>query len=193
MAAWLAAVAAGFAALNRHALTVGSVGTPAADPASSLAPYRLPGKALAAILVHPECPCTSASLAEFGDFLARAGTAVEGLIVTRTLPGRNSDSSLRATRELGGRSVPVVADHDGRIAAALGAETSGHVILLDADGELRFSGGITIARGHRGRAPGQDAMLAALQTTRAGHAAGTPAPVFGCALGGHAADPRSAP
>ena len=54
-----------------------------------------------------------------------------------------------------------------------------YLVLLDAAGAIRFQGGITLARGHRGRAPAQDAILAAL----AGRAAAIPAaPVFGCAL-----------
>ena len=82
-------------------------------------------------------------------------------------------------RQLGGVRVPVLADRSGRFALALGALTSGHAVMLDADGSIRFQGGLTLARGHRGRAPAQDAILAAL----AGDGVPMPAaPVFGCAL-----------
>ena len=144
--------------------------------------------------VHPKCPCTSASLAEFGDFLARAGDRCDGLIVqiapSASTGGGPDWQPAAPTRSLGGRSVPVVADADGRLAAVLGAETSGHIVLIDAGGAVRFCGGITLSRGHRGRSPAQDAMLAALSSSTAGDGAPVElcgasmhaAPVYGCPL-----------
>ena len=44
--------------------------------------------------------------------------------------------------------VIVTPDVGGRIAARLGAKTSGHVLVYDENGVLKFSGGITAARGH---------------------------------------------
>jgi hypothetical protein len=76
--------------------------------------------------------------------------------------------------------VPVILDRGGAIGTALGAATSGHTVLIDAGGEIRFHGGLTIARDHRGRSPGQDAILEIL-------AGGQPAlkstSVYGCTFG----------
>jgi hypothetical protein len=81
--------------------------------------------------------------------------------------------------ELGGVRVPVVADRAGEQALRLGALTSGHAIFADSAGVIRFRGGLTLARSHRGRSPAQDAILAQL----AGQAVRLPvAPVYGCAL-----------
>ena len=45
----------------------------------------------------------------------------------------------------------------------MGATTSGHVLLYDAGGVLRFAGGITDGRGHEGDNAGLDAALALLR------------------------------
>jgi hypothetical protein len=75
--------------------------------------------------------------------------------------------------------VHVAADPDGVWAAKLGATTSGHVVLFDSAGQVRFHGGITGARGHEGPNAGESAVLAALGGTSE-PAASTP--VFGCAI-----------
>ena len=67
----------------------------------------------------------------------------------------------------------------GTLPRKLGAETSGHVVLYDEAGNLRFSGGITRSRGHVGESDGARALSALLN--------GSPAtsgnfPVFGCRL-----------
>ncbi len=56
--------------------------------------------------------------------------------------------------------VTIEHDRTGDDARALGAETSGDVFFYDADGALRFHGGLTTARGHEGASPGADAILA---------------------------------
>src|SRR5690349_11064711 len=81
------------------------------------------------------------------------------------------------------RGVTVIADSAGVETARFGSWTSGQVLLYDATGRLRFSGGITGARGH----PGDNAGLSAL--TAADHAldVATPAAgasVYGCPLRG---------
>jgi hypothetical protein len=72
-----------------------------------------------------------------------------------------------------------VADENGQLASAFGAETSGHVLFYDANGILQFSGGITSMRGHEGRSLGGDAILARLLGREA---AADQALTFGCPL-----------
>jgi hypothetical protein len=55
--------------------------------------------------------------------------------------------------------VTAVADPDGEEAQRFGAATSGHVLLFDPAGELRFSGGITASRGHVGDNDGCDRLI----------------------------------
>ena len=71
-----------------------------------------------------------------------------------------------------------VRDPGGREARRFGATPSGLVLFFDAQGALRFRGGVTAGRGHEGDSAGADALEAAL---RGGPSAG--ARVFGCGLG----------
>ena len=75
--------------------------------------------------------------------------------------------------------VDLVADPQGIEARQFGFRTSGEVRLYDDDLQLRFRGGITISRGHRGDNPGSAAILAALDARESAVIA---TPVFGCAL-----------
>jgi hypothetical protein len=56
--------------------------------------------------------------------------------------------------------VFVQADVGGRLAHVFGADTSGHAMLYDPEGRLRFAGGITPARGHRGSNLGRSTIVA---------------------------------
>src|SRR5207253_2859520 len=75
--------------------------------------------------------------------------------------------------------VRTALDEAGAEARLFGARTSGQVLLYDAGGDLRFSGGITGARGQQGANAGRNAVRDLLS----GHgAARSETPVFGCAL-----------
>jgi len=177
---WVAGVAVGFAALERYAVEAGPARGTEARAVAFLRAQQQPGRALLAMAVHPRCPCTDASLAELGDLLARSRGACDALIVEYLPSSPPPDWPAPGDhRELGGVRARVQPDRNGDLALAMGALTSGHVVFLDASGTLRFEGGITLARGHRGRAPAHEAILDALQGSAA---AVPPAPVFGCAL-----------
>ena len=67
---------------------------------------------------------------------------------------------------------------DRREADRFGVVVSGSTLLYAADGTLLFRGGLTIARGHEGRGPAHDRILALVD----GHSNHATAPTFGCAL-----------
>ena len=75
--------------------------------------------------------------------------------------------------------VAVRVDPEGVEARRFGSQTSGQIMLYDADGQLLFSGGITAARGHSGDNAGRNAILSLL-TSGSSEQRGTP--VFGCPL-----------
>lgn len=178
IALWAAAVLGGGAALVRYKSRPGKAeSAPTRWPeGSAIAPEA--GRPTLLMFVHPDCPCSRASLRE----LASVAAAHEGLSV-RVLIDRSSGTGDEAPmRQLAAR-VPgalVVAD-DGREAARFAARTSGLVVAYDAQGALLFRGGITSSRGHEGDSLGRRRLVALL--------AGRPAdrreaPVFGCALAG---------
>jgi len=76
--------------------------------------------------------------------------------------------------------VTISVDKDGRDAAALGASTSGQVMVYDAAGVIRFSGGITDGRGHEGDNAGMQSIL---DLIRFGKSSLATTPVYGCSLG----------
>jgi hypothetical protein len=176
---WLSCIVIGFCALQRYAAKAGP-SRPPQNAEEFFAAHRTSHRPLLVMMVHPRCPCSDASLAELGDLLARSHGGCDALLL-QYHPGEDSPDWSRdvSPRVLGGVHVPVVLDRGGKLAATLGAGTSGHVVFADAKGDMRFTGGLTTSRGHRGRAPGQDAILEVLG---GGEPTITAAPVYGCAL-----------
>jgi len=176
---WLGCIAAHFCALQHYSAKEGAAHTPR-DPDEFFAAHRQPDRPLLVMAVHPRCPCSDASLAELGDLLARSGGKCDALLVqyhpADQTSGWLADS---APQRLGGVRVEVLLDVGGKIASALGAATSGHIVFADAQGKIRFTGGLTTSRGHRGRAPAQDAILKLLSGSKTDACS---APVYGCAL-----------
>jgi hypothetical protein len=176
---WLGGLAGGFSALQAYAGRPGRIAAPSASAQPWLEAHRRPGRPLLVMAVHARCPCTDASLAELGDFLARTHGQCDALLL-RYSPDPAAAPQPGETRQLGGVTVPLLADPEGRLAASLGALTSGSAVLMDAAGQIRFHGGLTLERGHRGRSPAQDALLAFVADR---HATALPAaPVYGCPL-----------
>lgn len=113
---------------------------------------------------HPHCPCTRASLEELAKLLAQCPGKAD--VHVFFFKPKDSDpgwakSGVWAYAEAI-PEVTVSCDEDGRQAASLGAETSGHVVLYAQDGSLMFSGGITPSRGHEGDNAGRSALTALL-------------------------------
>ena len=177
---WVACIAAAFAYLNRYSSIPGAASTVSQSASEFLASVRQPERPIILVAVHPRCPCTNATLAELGDLLARSHGRCDAVVLEFQPLNPVSDWPKPATSlTLGGVRVRVIADPAGQLAEKIGARTSGHLVFVDAAGAIRFQGGLTLSRGHRGRSPAQDAMLAAIT---GGKPALTNAPVFGCAL-----------
>jgi len=179
--AWLLLVIGGSVAMISYATDPSDAGgSPPSWPADS-AIERADGTFTALIFVHPHCPCTRASIAEFRRLLGAAAT-LPAIRVVMTVPpgvpdGWERDHLWRSLpRTLG---VEPIVDRHGIETVRFGAATSGHVALYCAKGTLRFSGGITPARGHEGYSLGRRAMLEILDGAATDH---DRTPVFGCPL-----------
>ncbi len=171
-----------FGALDRYSLVSGAMRLPKDGAADWLRAHQRDGRPLLALVTHPLCPCTDASVAELRDFLVRSRGGCDAIIIqVAAAPAFNSAEP--GVMEFGGSRLTTLHDPDGAVAALLGAETSGHAVFMDASGEIRFHGGLTIARGHRGESPAQQALLAMVQNTPTTVCV---APVYGCPL----ADPN---
>lgn len=182
---WLLGVTGGMAALGRYAATPGSTGE-AGAPARWPSDARLPrqeGRPTLVMLAHPRCPCTRASVSELAVLMARAGGRLDAFVLFLRPEGAGSDweggGLWRAAAAIPG--VTVLRDEGGEQARRFGAATSGHALLYDAAGRLRFSGGITLARGHAGDNPGRAAVEALVREGEEQDGAARTA-VYGCAL-----------
>jgi hypothetical protein len=180
--AWLSIVGAGFSKLWRYAYTPGIAATPPSDwPSRSLERDR--ARPTLVMVLHPECGCSQASLEELSRLMARAPSRLSAVVLFDLPAGERAMSSTnflwRAATAIPGVRARV--DSGGQEAARFGARVSGQTFLYDAQGHLRFSGGMTSARGHAGDNDGTAALLAFIAT---GSAPVTGAPVFGCLLAG---------
>jgi hypothetical protein len=175
---WLGLVGYGLHARFLYETTAGEMGrSPPTFPAASRIQHR-EGRATLLMFVHAECPCTRASLYELRALLA-ADTATSAVVVVAPGSGQRwEDSPAGALAQ----KIPGLVrfdDLDQREATRFGADTSGHVVFYDAQGQLRFSGGITASRGHVGANVGSNALrghLAQANEAQAAHA------VYGCPL-----------
>jgi len=179
--AWLLAVATGMTVLWRYST---APGIPAAPPHEWPRESRIrpsPDLATLILLAHPQCPCTRASIEELDRLMAR----LDGRLVAHVLfvtPTDAPDGFERTDLWRSAAAIPgvdVVRDEDGVEARRFHAPTSGQVILYDAAGRLRFSGGITAARGHAGDNLGRSAIVELLEGDSP---TATATPVFGCSL-----------
>jgi hypothetical protein len=182
VALWVGAIVAGYGALLRYEGQPGPVAeSPTRWPGESPLP-RGEGRATLVVVVHPRCACSRSTLRELARLLPelRPTPRVHALMVRP--PGVPADwergDLWRLAESIPG--VEVRSDPDGREARRFGAATSGHVFAFDAEGALRYSGGLTVARAHEGQGPIQGVIADVV----AGRSRGrfTAASVFGCAL-----------
>ena len=186
-AVWLIAVAAGFGKLWAYASTPAPQGLAAARWPADSRLSRVDGQPTMVMFAHPQCPCSRASVAELAKALAHTRTAAVIHVVfyrPSSVPDGWEQTSLwRAAAAI--PAVRVSVDHGGVEATRFGALASGQTYFYDTGGALRFSGGITAARGHEGDSAGRQALEALLTN-------GTPPTsqtrVFGCVLRHAAAD-----
>lgn len=175
---WVLTIVAGMIVLTRHVAIAGTDVDALTRWPSGSAIAREPGRSTLLCFVHPRCACTRATIRELERVVSRApGAAVR--VVFRDDPDGDVTSAptwSMAARMAGARRV---LDRGGLEASRFGAATSGLVLLFDAEGALRFRGGVTSGRGHEGDNAGAAALESALRG-RPGNRAW--ARVFGCGL-----------
>jgi hypothetical protein len=143
------------------------------------------GKFRLLMFVHPQCPCSQASLSEL-ELLMRHCAASLDAKVFFVQPQGLDEAWLKGALWKRASAIPgveVAVDKQGKEAALFGAETSGSVCLYAPDGTLRFQGGITGARGHEGDNVGLSFIEQSVLEGRPGLSRTA---VFGCSLQGDA-------
>lgn len=186
---WVLTLLSGFGYLMSYANTPGELfPSPVRWPESANI-HRIEQRPTLVMFIHPDCPCTRASVEELSRVVARcqgrADVHVVVLLPCELPSGWEKTDLYRQAAAIPGVTMHI--DHGGMEACRFHATTSGHTVLYDAAGHLVFQGGITLARGHSGDNAGESAVVNWLVTGRAGP---PDAPVFGCALFSDEADCR---
>lgn len=178
---WAIACAGGLGLLWRYEAVPGDPGAPPATWPEGIGLTRAPAAPTLVMIAHPRCTCTRASVAELNLVVQRAPRDVATHVVFVVPDGVDvswEDGELyERARAIPG--VHVLVDRGGVVAARLGVAASGHVLVYDAAGALRFSGGITGSRGHQGDNAGRRRVLSLLNAGETDRAASD---VFGCGL-----------
>lgn len=172
---------------NRPALTTNP---PAELPTQAIS--KGPDSSLLMLFVHPQCPCSRASLSEFRSIVQAARQTLTAQVVFVKPAGMSAgwekSPLLDVAHEIPG--VTVIHDDDGRLAREFQVTTSGHVVLYDKSRQLIFSGGITASRGHYGSNSASDSLIALVNNESF---APKCSPVFGCLLINQPTTPLEAP
>jgi hypothetical protein len=132
--------------------------------------------------IHPQCPCTRASLNELDRILSSYPGKAKVIAVVLSPKGMAADWSETDTTEHARRlpDATMVKDPDGAECKRFGVKTSGTVLVFSPGGSRElFRGGLTASRGHEGESAGGAAISHYLET---GQMTINTAPVFGCFL-----------
>lgn len=142
------------------------------------------------MFVHPKCPCTVASAEQLLRVLQ--SHSARGTLVCSVPAGAASDWARGPLLQLAAthsKHLKVVFDIDGELAKQFHVTTSGTCLIYTPDRQLRFAGGLTLSRGHRGANAGMEIIARIVGDPKSGSEQIT-FPVFGCSLV-RRADPES--
>jgi hypothetical protein len=181
--AWAAVLAAGLGILLRYSNTPGQAAQPPAEWPAGAVVQPSQNQSTLLVFVHPQCPCSRASIGELAGIIASCKDQVRTTVFFSVPPGKSLDFT-HTDLWASAASIPtvrVLADPDGAEARHFGVRTSGQVLLYDRRLRLAFNGGITAFRGHSGDNDGKDAVVSLLRGQQPRRHT---TPVFGCALFG---------
>ncbi|MBC7530849.1 MAG: RedB protein [Oligoflexus sp.] len=179
--AWMAPIVFGFYLLDKHTMEAGeSANAPVVWPQGS-ALIRSNDQFNLVLLIHPECPCSLATVNELEKLMSKSGDRLKSKVLvyraSNDLTGEGG--SLLRSRLSGLLNVEISTDVEGQEAKRFGSFTSGQALLYNAEGVLVFSGGITGSRGHEGDNAGETAIIELINHRSR---ALPSAPVYGCEL-----------
>ena len=182
-AAWLIATAAGMAWFVVYSQSPGETGTTAPTWPGGDAVSRNSGKPTLVLALHPACTCSQATLEQLDRLTTSHPGAFDVVVLFAGYDGLPAGADVIGPALARHRDFRRIDDPGAAIARRFGALTSGHALLYDEAGRLRFSGGLTRSRGEAADSVPLDYLRAWAAGTRpAGVATFS---VFGCALAAH--------
>ena len=183
--AWLLATVAGMVWLVAYSQTPGDTGTTPLTWPGGNAVSRKAGRPTLVLALHPACTCSQATLEQLDRLTASHPGAFDVVVLFAGYEGLPAGADVIGPALAQHRNIRRIDDPGAAIARRFGALTSGHALLYDEEGRLRFSGGLTRGRGETG----DSLPLAYLRAWAAGTrpAGAATFKVFGCALASHGA------
>ena len=117
------------------------------------------------MFAHPHCPCSKSSINELNRIMAQTNKLQKTYILFYKPLNfdRNWLESDLWHKAKAINGIQLLEDENGSIAKLFGAETSGHVLVYNEQGNLKFSGGITPGRSHEGDSSAKQALISYLQ------------------------------
>lgn len=178
---WLGLAVWGTLAMMSEANKPGQAGAPPAKWPSQSSIANASKRPALIMFVNPHCSCSTASIGELSLLLDECKGRVNAHVFFFEPSGGATNAS-QSDLWRQAEAIPGLAlafDSEGREAKLFGAETSGQVVFYNADGRLRFQGGITASRGCLGTNAGWDSLegLICRKSSLL-----TQTPVFGCPL-----------
>jgi hypothetical protein len=127
------------------------------------------------LFLHSHCPCSVASLEQLAALRSAAPAAKVYVVASGAGAANRQAPNLEFASSIPG--VQMWLDNSGEETARFGCHTSGDVLIFNPQGQLKFSGGITAARGDRSQNLAFESALCALRERGSTFVC---APVFGC-------------
>jgi len=183
---WAISIGLGLYLLMNHETTPGA--PPKAPPIKFPKDTKLKlssDKDTLVMFVHPQCPCTKASLKQLEPLSLNPNLSIQLVHFKPSTKPEGWKEEWQLDDWTKQRTVQVIEDSDGVEARRFDAKTSGQTFLFDPSGTLLFHGGITAARGVTGDSVGFDnlaSVLARVKTSKAHDLNLKKSLVFGCNL-----------
>jgi len=184
---WSTAVAFGFSLLLVHESTPGMANPLPTHWPTDIAVQRCTDRPMLLVFIHPQCPCTMATLKELERLVAEVEMPVQTTLILNCPTDQETawkqTAIWRRCESISKGSLLV--DFGGEMATKFRISTSGHCALYSAAGKLLFQGGITASRGHEGESTGRVAIRAHLSSNGRDidkMQMKSETPVFGCEL-----------
>lgn len=182
---WVFSIGLGIYFLMGYETTPGKPATPPAKFVKDTKLKLSSNKDTLVMFVHPQCPCTRASLAQLSSLSSRDNLAIKLVFINPSIKPACWNEKWQFDDWTKSPRVETIEDVDGELARQFDAQTSGQTFLFDSKGNLLFNGGITPARGVTGDNKGFDSLALALSRNRTSEANDTnlkKSLVFGCNL-----------
>jgi hypothetical protein len=176
---WLFFVALGVYNLNLFTYTGKRAASVSIPKGSSLLSSTRP---TLLVFLHPKCSCSKATVVELEKLLPTL-EGVDVKVVMNVPAGRDLSWSSGDLKDQVSplKYVTIVNDMGGAEALRFHASTSGHAMLIDAQKNLIYSGGLTPGRGHVGETQGHTVIR---KWARTKNQTSTIEKIFGCDIFG---------